>query len=85
MRTVRAYRATEYMKLRAEYMVMEWTPLPPNPLQHLSVKTTLTYYAAQGSDSEWEARRRCVEKYGQDSGKRQKWMDDWQPEDEYDY
>ena len=85
MRTVRAYRATEYIRLRAEYRVMQWKPEPPNPLQHLSTKTTLTYYAAQGSDSEWEARRRCVEKYGRDPEKRQEWMEQWQPEEEYGY
>ena len=85
MRTVRAYRATEYIRLRAEYKVMKWTPEPPNPLQHLSDKTTLTYYAAQGSDSQWEARRRCVQKYGRDPKLRQKWMAQWQAEADQDH
>ena len=70
MRTVRAKRATEYIKLRAEYRVMQWSPEPPNPLQHLSDRTTLTYYAERGSDSIWEARLRCVQKYGKDPKKR---------------
>ena len=70
MRTIRSYRATEYIRLKAEYKVMGWTPLPPNPLQHLTDTTTLLHYAAKDSDSLWEARKRCKEKYGSDPEKR---------------
>ena len=35
------------------------------------------WYAAQGSDSLWEARLSCVQKYGRDPEKRQEWMAQW--------
>ena len=53
MRTIRAYHATVYVMLKAEYEVMGWKPLPPNPLQHLSDSTTLEHYAAKGSYNMW--------------------------------
>lgn len=63
MRTLRAYRATEWMNLVAEYKIMRWEPLPPNPLQHETDKTTKENYALQGSGNELQARKRICEKY----------------------
>ena len=76
-RTIRAARATEWVLLKEEFDVMKWEPHPPNPLQHTSIRMTLTNYAAKGVDNEWEARRRCVEKYGRDPELRQEWMKEW--------
>lgn len=64
LRTVRAFRATEWVKLTMEYKMMGWTPEPPNPLSHTDWKTALTHYASKGCENEWEARLRCCEKYG---------------------
>ena len=77
MRTIRALRATEWVRLAMEYKVMKWEPLPPNPLSHTNWKTTLTNYAERDSHDEWQARKRCCEKYGHDSEKKQPWMDAW--------
>ena len=66
MRTIRAARATEWILLKQEYDVMGWKPAPPNPLMHFNESMTLSKYATKGSLNEWEAKRRCVEKYGQD-------------------
>ena len=66
MRTIRAARATEWVLLKEEYDAMKWEPHPPNPLQHTNIKMTLTNYATKGVDNVWEAKRRCVEKYGRD-------------------
>ena len=51
MRTARAFRATEYIKLVTEYRQMKWEPLPHNPLQHANDSMTLERYAAKGVDS----------------------------------
>ena len=75
MRTIRAYRATEWVKLDTEYKVMNWRPAPPNPLQHRDRKTAIENYAAKGSDDIQEAYKRCLEKYGNDPELRQPWMD----------
>ena len=56
---------------------MGWKPEPPNPLSHKQWKTTLDNYAAKGSESEWEARRRCFDKDSKDPKLRQPWMDEW--------
>ena len=70
LRTVRAYRATEYVKLLKEYEIMKWEPKPLNPLAHTDLKMTLTKYAEKGCDSEMAARRRCIDKYYGDKDKR---------------
>ena len=63
MRSIRCYRATEWVKECSECKVLKW-PEPPNPLQHekdsLTVKKN---YAKRGADSELEAFRRCREKH----------------------
>jgi len=63
LRSIRAFRATEWLKLYTEYKVMKWVPEPPNPLTHSSPKTVIEFYATKGSDNEWQARKRCCEKY----------------------
>ena len=63
LRTVRALRATQWVMLMKEYKVMDWEPAPPNPLQHVNIKTTLERYAVKGCDNEHEARVRCNNKY----------------------
>lgn len=77
LRNIRAYRATEWVKLVTEYKIMKWEPMPPNPLQHESEMTTRRHYAAQGSESEWDARKRIVEKYYDNEALRQPWMVEW--------
>lgn len=77
LRTIRAYRATEWVKLVMQYRVMGWTPEPPNPLSHTQWKTTLDNYAAKGCESEQEARRRCFDIYYKHPKLRQPWMDEW--------
>ena len=64
LKTVRALHGTRYVELYAEYQVMGWTPLPPNPLSHESLKTTKENYAKKGSDNLLKARLRCKKKYG---------------------
>ena len=76
LRTIRAYRATEWVKLVMEYRIMGWKPEPPNPLSHTQWNTTLANYAAKGCESEYEARRRCFLKYNTRKKLRQSWMDD---------
>ena len=34
------------------------------PLSHINTKTTFECYAVKGADNVYEARNRCVEKYG---------------------
>ena len=53
MRSIRAYRATEWLKLFTEYKVMKWVPEPPNPLTHTNEKTVKDHYATRGSDNKW--------------------------------
>jgi len=77
LRTLRAYRATEWMQLVTEYKIMGWEPLPPNPLQHETDATTKRHYAAKGCDSEWEARKRICEKYYDNPTLRTPWMEAW--------
>ena len=79
LRSIRAYRATEWLKLKTEYKVMGWYPEPPNPLSHTTDRTIIQHYAAKGSDNEWEARRRCFNRYNDIPALRQTWMDDWKP------
>ena len=63
MRSIRCYWATKWVKTCAECRVLR-TLEPPNPLQHeKDSKTVLKHYAELGSDSEFEARKRCWEKY----------------------
>ena len=38
---------------------------------------TLAKYATKGSDNLWDAKRRCVAKYGDDPELRQEWMEEW--------
>lgn len=77
MRTIRAARATEWVLLQQEYEVMQWEPHPPNPLQHTNKKMTLAKYATKGSENKWDAKRRCVEKYGGNPDLKQEWMNEW--------
>ena len=74
---MRAFRATEYVKLLKEYEIMKWEPKPLNPLAHTDLKMTLAKYAEKGSDSEMAARRRCIDKYYGDKDKMQNWMKAW--------
>ena len=76
MRSVRAFRATEWVELDTEYKMMDWKDPPRNPLQHLNVKTTLKKYAELGSNDENSAKHRCIRKYYGDESKRQPWMED---------
>lgn len=57
MKTIRCYYATEWVKKRRECLILQKT-VPPNPLQHLKPETTIYYYAATGSDSAEEAKKR---------------------------
>lgn len=77
LRTIRAYRATEWVKLAVEYQVMGWKPEPPNPLSHTQWKTTLDNYAVKGCENIFEAKKRCFEKYYKYQTLRQPWMDEW--------
>ena len=45
LKTVRALRASHWVKLLEEYKVMKWEPEPPNPLAHTTIKTTMDRYA----------------------------------------
>ena len=74
LRTVRAFRATEYIKLLKEYEAMDWEPKPINPLSHTDLKTTLKYYAEMGADDILEARLRCIEKHYSTHAKDHPWM-----------
>ena len=63
MRSMRCYRATEWVKRRAECEILG-DLVPPNPLQHeTDAKTIIKNYAAKGANNQLEARRRCWEKY----------------------
>lgn len=62
MRSVRKYRATEYVKLHTECLVMQDCEAPPNPLQHVTIYTTKHSYAAPGSDSKPKAVRRIIDR-----------------------
>ena len=53
LRSIRAFRATEWLKLYTEYKVMGWVPEPPNPLTHTNPKTVIEHYATKGSDNLW--------------------------------
>ena len=77
MRTIRAAKATEWILLKKEYEVMKWEPHPPNPLQHTNEKMTIAKYATKGSDHSFNAKLRCVKKYGDNPDLRQDWMNDW--------
>ena len=77
MRTARAFRATEYIKLVTEYRQMKWKPLPLNPLQHESERMTLEHYAAKGVDSAWQVQERCCVKYAANPDLTQPWMEPW--------
>ena len=83
LRSLRCMRATEYVRLLLEYLVMGWEPKPLNPTNHTSLKTTLANYAEAGCDDPIAVRVRCVHKFQSDADKRQDWMDGWttrQPE-----
>ena len=63
MRSIRCYRATEWVRDCAECKVLKW-PEPPNPLQHEKDSMTVKKnYSQRGADSYLEALRRCREKY----------------------
>ena len=50
MRTERAYRATEWVRLVTEYRLMKWTPEPLNPIQHKEMQMTLDRYSAKDQE-----------------------------------
>ena len=77
MRTARAFHATEWIKLVTEYRLMNWSPEPLNPLQHVGEKMTMEHYATKGIDSKWSIQKRCCQKYAADEEKRQDWMKPW--------
>lgn len=76
LRTVRALRATQWVKLFAEYKEMGWSPMPPNPLSHKDVKMTLKKYALKDCDNIYAARDRCIVKYANSAKLHQNWMDE---------
>lgn len=61
MRSIRCTVATQYIKLKTECAILKVRP-PPNPLQHLSDKTTKEHYAATGADNEHNAIERLIER-----------------------
>lgn len=63
MRSVRCWYATDWIMTKAEYILMDWKPFPPNPCQHESDTTTLKYYARDGAQDQERAFQRCLEKY----------------------
>ena len=78
LRSIRAKKATDWVKLCAEYKVMGFNDEPSNPLQHETDATTRTYYAEKGSDSMLEARQRCIIKVNAGVWESQEWMKMWQ-------
>ena len=74
LRTIRAMRASEYIKLYFEYLVMDWKPVPPNPLMHENIQMTLDRYAKKGTNNIHEARMRCIAKYKGHPEFHQPWM-----------
>ena len=74
MRSIRKYRATEYVKLLTDYVTMGWAPLPSNPFQHTDLRMTISRYAAAGSDNKVQSQLRCFEKYKDDPKHRKPWM-----------
>ena len=74
MRTARAYRATEWVRLVTEYRYMKWTPEPLNPLQHKDMRMTLDRYSSKDQDQAWKVQLRCVEKYASNPSLYQDWM-----------
>ena len=77
MRSIRATKATDWVKLCAEYKAMGFADEPSNPLQHESDATTRTYYAEKGSDSMLAARQRCITKVKNGVWESQEWMKMW--------
>ena len=77
LKSLRAYRATEWVKLFMEYKKMGWKPEPPNPLAHTDMGTTLKNYAMKGCNSEMEASARCIEKYSHREDLCQPWIKKW--------
>ena len=76
LKTARALKATQWVMLLEEYKVMKWEPHPPNPCLHIKMTTTTERYAQKGIDNVFEARLRCVKKYGSNPSLRQPWMDE---------
>ena len=74
LRTIRAMRASEYIKLYYEYVAMDWKPMPPNPLMHEDIQMTLDRYAIKGTNNIYEARKRCIAKYKGHPELHQPWM-----------
>ena len=77
MRSIRAKKATDWVRLCSEYKVMGFPDEPSNPLQHESDTTTRTYYAEKGSDNMLEARKRCIAKVKAGIWDAQPWMKMW--------
>ena len=74
MRTARAFRATEWVRLVTEYRYMKWKPEPLNPLQHKKMDMTLDRYSVKDENQEWKVQMRCVEKYATVPHLYQDWM-----------
>ena len=64
MRSIRCWYATEWIKYQAEQPFLKEPKYLTNPLQHASRKTTMQYYARNGSDDREEAYKRCLKKNG---------------------
>ena len=63
MRSIRCFRATEWVMKRTECEILG-DVVPPNPLQHeANARTIIQNYAKKGADDLFEARKRCWEKY----------------------
>ena len=77
MRSIRAKKATDWVRLCSEYKVMGFPDEPSNPLQHESDSTTRIYYAEKGSDNMLEARKRCIDKVKAGIWDQQPWMKMW--------
>ena len=77
MRSIRAKKATDWVRLCSEYKVMGFPDEPSNPLQHETDSTTRIYYAEKGSDNMLEARKRCIAKVKAGIWDAQPWMKMW--------
>ena len=69
MWSIRAYYATEWVKLIQEFQLIKWEPESPNPLQLESKSMTLQRYDEKGVNSAADTSQRCLNKYGRISPK----------------
>ena len=59
MRSIRQTIATQWLQIKTECDVKKVDP-PPNPLQHITEKTTIEHYAAVGAGSKHKAKERLI-------------------------